>query len=88
MLQVLSLGLQRALPEGVKSISFPLESGDNKKYSLTVLTRSDHAVECAILSLIRTKLRRNQQGEKMYRNNLSGLTAAVTTLRLVSLKWR
>ena len=52
------------------------------------LFRSDHAVECSILSIIRAKLRRNQQGEKMYRNNLSGLTAAVTTLRLVSLKWR
>ena len=52
------------------------------------LSRSDHAVECSILSIIRAKLRRNQQGEKMYRNNLSGLTAAVTTLRLVSLKWR
>ena len=49
---------------------------------------SDHAVECAILSIIRTKLRRNQQGEKMYRNHLTGLTAAVTTLRMVSLKWR
>ena len=52
------------------------------------MLRSDHAVECAVLSIIRTKLRRNQQGEKMYRNNLSGLTAAVTTLRMVSLKWR
>ena len=50
--------------------------------------RSDHAVECSILSIIRTKLRRNQQGEKMYRNHLAGLTAAVTTLRMVSLKWR
>ena len=45
-------------------------------------------MECAVLSIIRTKLRRNQQGEKMYRNNLTGLTAAVTTLRMVSLKWR
>ena len=52
------------------------------------MLRSDHAVECAVLSIIRTKLRRNQQGEKMYRNNLTGLTAAVTTLRMVSLKWR
>ena len=49
---------------------------------------TDHVIECKILTVIRTKLKRSKQGEKVYRENLGGLASAVTSIRMVSLKWR
>jgi len=52
-------------------------------------TGSDHQVECSILSNIRTKLRKkNRDGDKIWRDCLPSITASVTTIRLLSLKWR
>jgi hypothetical protein len=47
-----------------------------------------HQPECQVLVLCRAKLRRTDKGEKVWKATLPSLTAAVTTLRLVSLKWR
>jgi len=48
----------------------------------------EHEVECKILSLVKAKMKRSKGGEKLYKENLSSLTGAVTCIRLISLKWR
>ena len=55
---------------------------------VTIVFRDDHQVECRIFSLLRAKLKRNKDGERLYRANLSGLTSSVTCVRMLSLKWR
>jgi len=47
-----------------------------------------HQAECSILVLARAKLRRTDKSERVWRSALPDITAAITTLRLLSLKWR
>jgi len=49
---------------------------------------ADHQVECSILSSIRTKVRGSKDGDRIWRESLPNITASVTTIRLLSLKWR
>jgi len=50
---------------------------------------SDHQVECAILSNIRNKVRKqSKDGDRIWRECLPSITASVMTIRLLSLKWR
>eukprot|EP00092_Neocalanus_flemingeri_P003775 GFUD01004063.1.p1 GENE.GFUD01004063.1~~GFUD01004063.1.p1 ORF type:complete len:492 (+),score=147.83 GFUD01004063.1:26-1501(+) len=49
---------------------------------------SAHQVECSILTTIRVKVKRMKDGERIWRESLSNITASVTTIRLLSLKWR
>lgn len=47
-----------------------------------------HQVECSILAILRTKIKRKKSGEKTWRESLVNISASVTTIRLLSLKWR
>lgn len=47
-----------------------------------------HQAECSILVLARAKLRRTDKSEKVWKSALPDITTAITTLRLLSLKWR
>merc|ERR1711892_521286 len=49
---------------------------------------ADHQVECSILSSIRTKVKGSKDGDRIWRESLPNITASVTTIRLLSLKWR
>ena len=49
----------------------------------------DHEPECTVLTMVRAKLKRNKgKGDSLYRHSLPALTAAVTPIRMVALKWR
>jgi len=56
--------------------------------STTCRQSTEHEVECKILSLVKAKMKRVKNGEKIYRESLSSLTSAVTCIRMISLKWR
>ena len=60
----------------------------NIKTTFNVCYSEDHDIECNILSIIRAKMKRNKGGEKLYKDFLPILNSAVTTLRMISLKWR
>ena len=60
----------------------------NTKTTFNVCYSEDHDIECNILSIIRAKMKRNKGGEKLYKDFLPILNSAVTTLRMISLKWR
>ena len=82
--QVLIAGVQHNLQTKVRD-QFLLLDVDRLR---NCCFSTEHEVECKILSLVKAKMKRVKNGEKIYRESLSSLTSAVTCIRMISLKWR